>query len=428
MRISVCLLILFCVSLFSCNQQASSNLEDTIAFVGATVIDGTGKAPIENATMIVSDGKIISIGRADQVEIANGTKLIDLNGKFIIPGLINAHGHIGGTEGLRGGRYSEVNVLRDLQLNARYGITTIVSLGGDELPSINLRDIQNTSELNRSRLFVAGTIVTGDTPMAVKSVVNENASNKVDFIKIRVDDNLGNSVKMSPEIYTEVIDEAHKNNLPVASHLFYLEDAKGLLNAGTDYIAHSIRDLPVDQELIDLIKEKDVYYCPTLMREVSAFVYESTPSFFNDSFFLRENQGQILEDLTSPERQTNTQNSKSAQAYKMALEVAKKNLKTLSDNGVKIVMGTDAGPPARFQGYFEHKELELMAASGLTPMQVLVAATGNSAQYLGLEGIGSLEKGKWADFLVLTANPLENISNTQKLQSVWIAGNKVPQQ
>ena len=299
------------------------------------------------------------------------------------------------------------------------------NLGGDGQASLDLRNEQNSTELNRSRIFVAGTIVTGDTPEVVRSIVQSNAKNQVDFIKIRVDDNLGNSVKMSPEIYKAVIDEAHKNNIPVASHLFYLEDAIGLLNAGTDFIAHSIRDQEVDQELIDLIKSKDVYYCPTLMREVSTFIYESTPDFFTDSFFISETPISIIDELNNLERQQRIQNSSSAKAYKQALDVAKQNLKILSDNDVKIVMGTDAGPPARFQGYFEHKELELMVEAGMSAMQVIQAATSNAAEYLGLENLGAIKKGNWADLLILDANPLENISNTQKLNSVYIAGNRV---
>lgn len=418
--------MLIALTLFACQKQENNESSDIKAFVGGTIIDGTGMLPIQNGSVIVSDGIVTAIGFQGDVAIPKGATIIDLTGKFIMPGLINTHGHIGGTEGLDGGKYSKANVVRDLALNARYGVTTVVSLGGDEQASIELRNAQNTTSLNRSRLFVAGTIVTGDTPEQVRSVVQANAASAVDFIKIRVDDNLGNSVKMPPTIYTEIIDAAHENDLPVAAHLFYLEDAKGLLNAGADFIAHSIRDQTVDQEVIDLIKNNDVYYCPTLMREVSTFIYESTPEFFSDTFFLKETAPSIIEALNNPERQQGIQSSSSAKAYKAALKIAITNLKLLSDNGVKIVMGTDAGPPARFQGYFEHQELELMVEAGMTPMQVIQSATANAADYLGLEKLGAIKKGNWADFLVLDANPLEDITNTKALNSVFIAGNKVP--
>lgn len=416
--------LLFLLFLYSCESSEEQNTYIT-AFTGATLIDGTGNSAIVDAVLLVEDGRVLEVGKKGAVTLPKGAKEVKLNGKYIMPGMINSHGHIGGTEGLQGGKYSEQNVLRDLGLNARYGITTVVSLGGDGEASINIRNAQETESLNHSRLYVAGTIVTGDSPEAVRAVVHGNAADKVDFIKIRVDDNLGASTKMPVAVYSAVIDEAHKKNIPVASHLYYLEDAKGLLNAGTDYIAHSIRDQPVDQELIDLIKQKEVYYCPTLMREVSVFAYADTADFLEDEFLLTEADPAVIKALNNPERQKRIKDNPRTEVYREALKMAMRNLKILSDNGVKIVMGTDAGPPARFQGYFEHKELELMVAAGLTPMETIVSATGNAAKYLGLKDIGSLEKGKWADFIIMEKNPLEDIANTQSLEEVWIAGNKI---
>ncbi|MCE7994304.1 MAG: amidohydrolase family protein [Roseivirga sp.] len=426
MRLNRIVILLLLPLLFSCENQSADNSSIT-AFVGATLIDGTGASPINDAVLLVENGRIRQVGSKEVVDIPKGAQEVDMAGKYVMPGMINGHGHIGGTEGLQGGKYSRENLLRDLALNARYGVTTVVSLGGDEQASIEVRDAQETGSLSHSRLFVAGTIVTGDSPEEVKLVVQENARNKVDFIKIRVDDNLRASVKMPSDVYSAVIEEAHKHGIPVASHLYYLKDAKGLLNAGTDYIAHSIRDKEVDQELIELIKAKDVYYCPTLMREVSVFAYAETPDFLADKFLLNEVEPEIIEALKAPERQKRIKENPRTKVYEEALVMAMSNLKKLSDNGVKIVMGTDAGPPARFQGYFEHKELELMVAAGLTPMQTLVAATGNAAKHLNLKDIGTLEKGNWADFILLEKNPLEDITNTQSLLDVWIAGNKVPE-
>jgi len=163
------------------------------------------------------------------------------------------------------------------------------------------------------------------------------------------------------------------------------------------------------------------------MREVSTYVYESRPEWFDDPFFLKEADAEVVAALETPEYQERIQNSSSAQIYKAQLEVAKQNLKVLSDAGIPIAMGTDTGPAARFQGYFEHGELALMVEAGLTPMQAIVASTSAAARCMEVDAdLGSLESGKWADFLVLGANPLDDIANTHSLESVYVAGNPVP--
>jgi len=255
--------------------------------------------------------------------------------------------------------------------------------------------------------------------------VAEDQTLKVDIVKIRVDDNLGTTPKMAPEVYRAVIDEAHKRGMRVAVHLFYLADAKAVLDAGADFIAHSIRDADVDADVIAKLKQRNVCVCPTLMREVSTFVYETTPAFFSDPFFLKHADPQVVSALKEPARQEAMRKSPAAQRYKTALDVAERNLKALSDARVTIAMGTDTGPPARFQGYFEQMELELMAKSGLTPRQVLAAATRDAARCMKLDAeVGTIEPGKWADFVALDADPLADITNTRKIDSVWIAGNQ----
>ncbi len=424
-----CLLLVLIATqllLVACSSEKQSTFGKR-AFVGASIIDGSGREAIANGVLVVSAGQIEAVGSAETVRIPADAQRIDVSGKFIIPGLINTHGHVGGTLGLEGGHYSEENILRQLRLYARYGVTTVNSLGGDGEEGAGLRAAQNNPDLDRARLLVAGAVVTGETAEEVQAVINRNAAMDVNFIKIRVDDNLGSSKKMPPEIYLAVIDYAHRKGLRVASHLFYLDDAKSLLNSGVDFIAHSVRDREVDDEFTRMLKSKGIGYCPTLTREVSTFVYENVPDFFDDPFFLQEADPEVLEQLKDPERQNRIRNSKSAQQYKKALEVASVNLKKLADAGVKIAFGTDSGPPARFQGYFEHLELELMAKAGLTPNQIIVSATGDAASSLGLEDVGTLEPGKWADFIVLIDNPLENIKNTRSIESVWIAGNRVPE-
>jgi imidazolonepropionase-like amidohydrolase len=207
--------------------------------------------------------------------------------------------------------------------------------------------------------------------------------------------------------------------------MYYLEDARRLVEAGSDLLAHSIRDLPVDEAFIQLMKEKQVPYCPTLTRELSTFVYGDTAAFFSDRFFLKEYDSVTIQPLKDPTRQEKIRTSQSAITYRKQLPTAMSNLKTLHDNGIPIVFGTDSGVPTRFIGYFEHVELAMMAEAGLTPMQIIVSATKNAAQFMGLKKLGTLAPGNYADFIVLDANPLEDITNSKKISKVFIGGAEV---
>jgi imidazolonepropionase-like amidohydrolase len=398
------------------------------AFTGFTLIDGSGAAPIANAVLVVRDQRIVSAGPASRTRAPEGAERIDLSGRFVMPGLVNAHGHVGGVVGLDTppDGFRDENLRRQLGLYAQYGVTTVVSLGDDREGSFRLRDENGSAGLNRSRLYVAGPVITAKTPEDARAAVDDAAKLKPDWIKIRVDDNLGTAEKMRPEVYRAVIEQAHKHKLRVAAHLFYLDDAKGLLRAGADYLAHSVRDAPVDRELIDLMKARNVCLCPTLMREVSTFVYESRPAFFDDPFFKRHADPKVLAALEDPARMAGVAKSKSAQRYKLALEMARKNAKALHDAGIKLAAGTDTGPPARFQGYFEHLELEEMIKAGLTTSQVLASATGEAARCVGLaDHVGTLQSGRYADFIVLSGNPLEDIRHTRTIESVWVSGKRV---
>jgi len=399
--------------LASLNAQAPASVK---AFTGLRLIDGTDRAPVANATIVVRDGRIVAAGPSSSVTVPAGAARVDLTGKNVIPGLVNAHGHVNNL----------MSTEATLQTYAAYGVTTVFSLGDEPAGAFTARAEQNTPSLARSRVFLAGPVIAATTPEAARAQVAKNADQKVDIIKIRVDDNLGTTPKMTPPIYQAVIDEAHKRGLRVAVHIFYLEDAKGALDAGADFIAHSVRDADMSPALISLMKSRGICLCPTLMREVSTFVYESTPDFFAEPFFLKHANAQWVEDLKKPAQQEAMRKSAAAQRYKVALEVASRNLKKAVDSGITIAMGTDTGPVGRFQGFFELKELELMAKAGLTPRQVLSAATRDAARCMRIDKeLGTLEPGKWADFVALDADPLADIANTKKISDVFIAGNRV---
>jgi imidazolonepropionase-like amidohydrolase len=400
-----------------------------LAFVGARVIDGTGAAPIENGVLLVRDGRIAAVGPADAVEVPADAERVEVAGRTIIPGIVNAHGHVGGTRGLESGpqHYTRENVVDQLGLYARYGVTTVVSLGDDGEEGVRVRDEQDDPALDRARLFVAGPVLDPPSPAAAALEVERVRAMGADWVKIRVDDGLGQRQAMPEPVFRAVAAESEARGLPLAAHMVYLEHAKSLVRAGADLLAHSVRDAPVDAELIGLMRERGICLNPTLTRELSTFVYGSRPAFFDDPFFLREADPEVIRQLEDPERQRRTRESEAGRYFQRALPLAQANMKALLDAGVRIAFGTDSGPPGRFQGYFEHLEMEMMAEGGLTPMQILVSATGDAARCMGLdEQLGTLQPGRWADLVVLERNPLEEIRNTRTIESVWIRGNRVP--
>jgi len=409
---------------------AQTPSDSVVAFTGARLITLNPQPVVRDVVMLVKDGRVVEVGAPASVVVPGGGRRVNLGGRFVLPGLIAAHVHVSDVAGPDARAYTDENTARQLGVFARYGVTSVLSLGGEQAPAFRARASQQTwssSGLGRARIFAAGDIITATTPEAAREHVGRVAPLKPDMIKIRVDDNLGTVAKMSPDVYRAVIDEAHQRGLRVAAHVFYLDDAKALLRAGVDMIAHSIRDREIDDEFIALMKARDVPYCPTLTREISTFVYESTPAFFEDPFFLAEANPEMVARLKEPARQRATVQSKSAQAYKGALRVAERNLKKATDAGLRIVMGTDSGAfPERFQGYFEHMEMTMMAAAGMSPVQVLRSATTDAAVALRRTDVGALAPGAWADFVVFERNPLDDMTQTRSIASVWIGGVAVP--
>jgi imidazolonepropionase-like amidohydrolase len=418
---------------------------ETTVLEHCTLIDGNGHDPVRDAAILIQDGRVLYAGPAAKAKIPAEAKKVDLSGKFVMPGIINLHGHLGNVIDLTQdpNYYTRDNVEKNLRTYASYGVTAMVSMGSDKDLIFQMREEQRGGRPIMTRIFTAGrgftgvggypTTVPGNKGIPyevanaseVEKDVNELAAKKVDLIKIWVDDHLGREKKISLDLCKAIIENARKHKIKVAAHVFYLADAEALVSYGLAELAHSVRDKPVDDELIGLMKKHGTIQTATLAREASLFAFAKPSPMLQDEFFTRGLSPKVVETLRSPEYQAKQRADHDFDKYPGFLEMAQKNLKKLSDSGVKIGFGTDTGPPARFQGYGEHWEMELMVQAGLTPMQVITAASKTSAEFLGAKDLGTVERGHWADLLVLGANPLDDIRNTRKLEAVYIAGNKV---
>lgn len=422
--------------------SATSCLSETIVLKNFTLIDGTGKAPVRNAALVITDGRIRYAGPASVAKAPADATTTDLNGKYIMPGIINLHGHVGNVIGLTQDpkNFTRANVEQNLRTYASYGVTSVISMGSDQDLSFQIRQEQRAGRPQYTRLYTAGRGFTGkggyptsapgmkgvpfevENPAQVKKDVDWLADKKVDIVKIWVDDHFGKERKIPMDLSQAIIEEAHKHGLRVSAHIFYLDDAKGLMERGLDALAHSIRDKPIDDATIALMKSKGKWQqAATLTREMSAFAYANPPAWLDDPFFKRSVTPDVVATLKTPGQKAVAADPR----FQAALDMAKKNLKRIFDSGVKLGFGTDTGPPARFPGYFEHVEMQLMSEAGLTPMQIIQTATRNSAEFLGAKDLGTLESGKWADLIVLSKNPLDDIRNTRSIESVMIAGKKV---
>lgn len=426
-------------------------LGTTVALTGVRLIDGTGSAPVENATLVVSGGRVQAVGAG--VPIPQGAQVVDMSGKTIIPGLISAHTHmvIQKTDDPEFAKtwFDEhqndplEKQFYDLaRLNADYGITTMIALGeqpnrgfmgdSDREALRAFRDGQWREGLDRARVFYSGLPATdggfGDpsrpasTGEEARANVRRAVALNANIIKLTL------SEKIPPEVYIAAVDEAHKHGLKIVSHLATLNVAKGVIKAGGDGLAHSVRDQDIDAELIGMMKSSGAFQIPTLTQEQSNFMWASTPAFVHDPFFLKRAHvhKRKLEVLTSAANQEKWAKSPGTANSRKGLAQAMRNVKILSDAGIPIVMGTDSGgrmDAGRFPGFMEHEEMDLYFQSGMTPMQIIVSATGGSARTLGIDKeLGTLQPGKWADFVVLNANPLDHFRNIREIDAVWIAG------
>ena len=374
-------------------------------FHGATVIVGDGSDPIENATFVVDEGRFTAVGAGDEVMVPEGAAHVDLTGRTVIPALIDTHVHLS---------VDREALIDDLERRAYYGVGAAVSLGHDDGEATAA--VRDAPVAGAARAMTAGRGITRpepgrsevpywiDTVEEARAAVQELAAANVDFVKIWVDDRGGQYEKLTPELYGAVIDEAHQHGLRVTAHIFSLEDAKGLLEAGVDSFAHSVRDMDVDDEFVAMVQERpNVVLIPNLGARGA---YEDV------SFLSGTLSGEALE-------QAQAAHQDRPEAHE-SFGIQARNLARLNEAGMKIAMGTDGNA-----GWRPHIEMRDMVESGMTPHEVIVASTGAAAEYLGMDDAGAIAAGKSADFVVLEANPLEDITNTRRIESVHLRGEEV---
>lgn len=435
--------------LFSCTQKNKENgkySNEILLLENVRLIDGNGGNPIENTKVLIKNGKIAQIGNNISDKEA---QVVDLKGKTIIPALISAHSHVGTLKGTttKPENYTEENILSQLKKYQDYGVLNVMSMGTDRpfLFESGLREKSAKGEIDGARIHSAGYgfgAPNGAPPLdfamdkvfrptsvsQIPAEMDSLAKTKPELVKIWVDDFNGKfDAKVKPEIYKAIIDEAHKRNIRVAAHVFYLKDLKELVDAGIDVIGHSVRSEVIDDETLAKMKSKNVIYIPTLSLDKYAFIYAKKPEWINDEFFKKSLEPGVYEMISSEKYQNDIKNSPNYALNMKSLEIAKQNLKKVFDAGILVAMGTDSGAmPLRAQGFSEHLELQLMTESGLTPLQALVVATKNSAKALKIDqDFGTIEVGKTADFIVVDGNPAKNIKDTRKIISVYKAGKKV---
>lgn len=440
-RMLVCSTLAFVLGSMTAFSQ-SKPPAGPVLYEGARLIIGDASAPIEDGAFVVQGGVISAVGKKGAVAAPAGASRVDLTGKTVMPAMVNIHSHVGyerfttAAGESRAENFTRDNLIDHLQRLAFYGVGT-VNDGGSAPLSRALPFLAEQSAGNlpvaAQLLLMAGIVPPDGGPDHIliqgtqaarasyevvrapeaRTAVQDVAAKNVKRVKIWLGDRNGEYPAMPHEVYDAVIDEARKHGIQVHSHATSLRDQKDALRAGADVLVHTIQNAKVDEELAGLLKEKRPYWTPVMGLGDRSEVCD------NDPFFDQALTQKVIADI----RATDCGPRPNAAARE---ETLKFNFMKMIESGARIVLGTDVGIWPRYSfGQADHHEIRRYVQLGLTPAQAIVAATSSPAKALGLDDVGVLAAGKKADFIVLNANPLDDIANTRQIAGVYLRGTQV---
>ena len=425
--------------------QVARDLGPVTVFAGGRVVVGDGRV-IEDAAFVVRADQIIDVGPSSSIEVPVGAIRVDLTGKTVLPALVNTHAHLGweayGSWGAE--QFTRANLIDHLHRHAYYGVGTVISTGSDrEDLALEVRRAQRLGEVGGASYLVSpglGTPGGGPNPRftadagwwglhgvtdptQAREVVRAEAARGIGILKIWVDardERRGAGVKLSPDIYRAILDEAQVQDIRVIAHATTLQDHKQLLEAGARRFIHMPYDREVDEAYLDLVEARNAYIVPTLGMVTRREPYRRP--VYEDPFF----QEQVPDALVAALRDAAADGGEVSPPPRPADEerarVIATNFRRLRDH---VILGTDAGAVGDFFGYADHLELELFVRLGMTPSDAIVAATTRAARAFGLDDRGRIDAGQRADFVVLDANPLDDIMNTRRIVAVYLRGEVV---